>query len=202
MSSAGERPPARDLGGERSALETLLERHLPLLHGYVRTRLHGSARVRESSADVVQSVCRRVLAARESFEFRGDEGFRAWLLTTAMNRLRARGRYERQQRRDPAREVRALDHEPVTAAAFLLTPSQDAIGRETEAAIDASLAALSEDHREVLTLARLVGLPHRAIAEVMGRSEEATRQLLARATLALTDQLEQRGVDLERWSRR
>ncbi len=62
-----------------------------------------------------------------------------------------------------------------------------------------ALAALPEDHREVITLARLVHLPHRVIAEVMERTEEATRKLLARAMLGLSRELRKRGVDVERW---
>ncbi len=40
-------------------------------------------------------------------------------------------------------------------------------------------------------------LPHAVIAEVMDRSEEAVRQLLARALLRLTHELRARGVDLD-----
>ena len=84
--------------------------------------------------------------------------------------------------------------------AHLLTPSQDAIGRETADALREALDALSEEHREVITLARLVKLPHRVIGEVMSRSEEATRQLLARAMVQLVRELARRGVDVEQWS--
>ena len=49
---------------------------------------------------------------------------------------------------------------------------------------------------QVITLARIVCLPHRVIAEVMDRSEEAVRQLLARAVLRLTLELRTRGVEL------
>ncbi len=185
--------------GDRGALEPLLARYLPQLRAYVHVRLRGELRAREASMDVVQSVCRQVLAAREQFTFRGEERFRAWLFTAALNKVREKHRRHHGQRRDVAREERALDHEPVSAAAWLVTPSQDAVGRETAAAIESALAALTEDHREVITLARIVRLPHRVIAEVMERSEEATRKLLARALLALAEQLEERGVDVEAW---
>ena len=44
-------------------------------------------------------------------------------------------------------------------AATWLTPSVDAIGRETAEALAAAFAELSEEHREVITLARVVRLP-------------------------------------------
>lgn len=201
MPDEAERVFAAAAAGDLGALDRLLERYLPQLRAYVRARLGVGLRPRESSADVVQSVCRQVLAARDRFEFRGEEQFRAWLFTTALNKVRQKHRLHMGQRRSRAREEKALDHETVTAAAFLLTPSQQAIGKETAAAIEAALAALSEEYREVITLARIVKLPHRVIGEVMGRSEEATRKLLGRAILALTDELEQRGIDLERWGR-
>ena len=72
----------------------------------------------------------------------------------------------------------------------------DAIGRETAEALAAALAELREEHREVITLARIVQLPHDVIAESMGRSEAAVRQLLVRALLALSERLKRRGIVL------
>lgn len=180
--------------GDRAALASLLEHYLPTLHAYVRGRLGGSLEPRESSMDVVQSICRQVLSAEGSFRFADEDHFRAWLFTAAVNKLREKFRYHRSQRRALASEAQSLDHEPHTAAAFLETPSQQAIGSETAAAVQAALAELSEPHREVVMLARLVKLPHGVIAEVMGRSEVAVRQLLARAMLALDEALARRGI--------
>lgn len=188
---------ARAAAGDRGALEEMLQRYLPQLHAYVHVRLAGGLEPRESSVDVVQSVCRQILSAQQVVAFADEEHFRAWLFTAAVNKLREKFRHHRGQRRAVAREQRSLDHEPVTAAAFLGTPSQAAIGNETAAAVAAALAALSEPHREVVTLARLVKLPHRVIAEVMGRSEAATRQLLGRAMVELAAELQRRGVALE-----
>ena len=58
--------------GEPQALAALLERYLPMLHAYVRVRLGRALEPRESTADVVQSVCRQILSARTVTEF-GDE---------------------------------------------------------------------------------------------------------------------------------
>lgn len=180
--------------GEPQALAALLERYLPMLHAYVRVRLGRALEPRESTADVVQSVCRQILSARTVTEFGDEQHFRAWLFTSALNKLREKLRHHSSLRRAPDREAAPLD--PAAAALFFETPSQGAIGNETAAAVAESLAALSEPHREVITLARLVGLPHSAIAEVMGRSEAAVRQLVGRAMLAFVAELERRGVEL------
>lgn len=181
--------------GDQDALDRLLQRYLPQLHAFVHARLGAQLRARESSLDVVQSVCRELLSAQSKFDFQGEDRFRGWLFTAALNKVRERHRRLHADKRDVAREVDAEVTDSFAAMAHLLTPSQDAIGNETSAALRASLAALSEEHREVITLARLVELPHRVIAELMGRSEEATRQLLARAMVQLVRELGRRGID-------
>ncbi len=181
--------------GDASALELLLERYLPHLHAFVRLRLDAVVRARESSMDVVQSVCRELLGARTRFEFRGEDRFRAWLFTAALNKILEKQRYHRLAKRSPDREGRGDGGDDV-AAASLLTPSVHAIGKETAHALTQALDALSDEHREVITLARIVRLPHRVIAEVMGRNEPAVRKLLSRAVLQLTTELRRRGVDL------
>lgn len=195
-----EQPFDDAMRGDHGELDRLLQRYLPQLHAYVHARLGAELRGRESSLDVVQSVCRQLLEARTRFDFRGEERFRAWLFTAALNKIRDRHRELHADMRDVAREQPALDTGSATVALHLLTPSQAAIGQETATAVTASLAALGEEHREVITLARLVRLPHQVIAEVMGRSPEATRQLLARAMVRFTRELRQRGIDVEGWS--
>lgn len=182
--------------GDGSALARLIERYQPRLHAFVRLRLGNRVRAREASEDVVQSVCRELLAASPKFEFRGEERFRDWLFTAALNKIRDKARFHACEKRDAAREQNA-DDDGFARAMSYLTPSVDAIGRETAEALAAAMAELSEEHREVITLARIVQLPHAVIAESMGRSEAAVRQLLVRALLHLTQQLKRRGVELQ-----
>lgn len=186
----------RGRGGDAAALAELLQRYLPQLHAFVRLRLGGALRARESSLDVVQSVCRELLAASRQFEFRGEDRFRAWLFTAALHKLTDKRRFHGRQKRAIGRDSGAEDTDDLLRAASYLTPSVDAIGRETAAHLHAALAALSEEHREVITMARVVRLPHQVIAEVLGRSEPAVRQLLARALVRLAQELRARGVDL------
>lgn len=183
-------------GGDQQALDQLLVRYLPQLHAYVHVRLGPALRRRESSLDVVQSVCRELLSA-ERPAWNGEDRFRAWLFTSALNKLRERHRRAYSGKRDLSREEPDGALESFAALAHLVTPSQEAIGREVGAAVHAALTELSEEHREVITLARLVGLPHGVIAEVMGRSEAATRQLLARGMVQLVNALRRRGVGID-----
>lgn len=186
----------RARSGDSDALGELLVRYLPQLHAFVRLRSGQKLQARESSMDVVQSVCRELLAENVKFEHRGEDRFRAWLFTSALNKLREKHRFHQFQKRDLRRETEPPTEWDVQAAASLLTPSVDAIGAETALALESALAALREDHREVITMARVVKLPHSVIAESMGRSEAAVRQLLGRALLELARELRLRGVEL------
>ena len=185
----------RSATGDAASLDALLARYMPQLHAYVHARLGADVRARESSMDVVQSVCRDLLAERARFDFRGEERFRAWLFTAALNKMRDKHRFHCGELRDLHREDPAAIDADATLALCLLTPSQDAVAAETGRGLQAALAALPEDHREVITLARVVGLPHRVISEVMGRSEEAVRQLLGRSLVELALELRRRGIE-------
>ncbi|MBK8974915.1 MAG: sigma-70 family RNA polymerase sigma factor [Planctomycetes bacterium] len=187
----------RARGGDGAALDELLARYLPQLHAFVRMRLGPSLRARETSMDVVQSVCRELLAAPGDYAFLGVDRFRAWLFTAAVNKIRDKLRFHGRDKRALDRECVADEDDPVwREAASLLTPSLDAIGGETAHALSEAMAALSDEHREVITLARFLRVPHAVIAETMERSEEAVRQLLVRALLKLSRELRKRGVEL------
>jgi RNA polymerase sigma-70 factor, ECF subfamily len=56
--------------------------------------------------------------------------------------------------------------------------------------LEAAFARLDADYREVIVLARVVGLSHAEIAARMGRTESATWNLLARALAKLSTELE------------
>lgn len=178
--------------GEGLALDALLERHLPALLAFVRLHAGAELRQREASMDLVQSACREVLADLGQMRYRDEANFKHWLFLAAERKLADRARFHGRERRDVRREL-ALD--PQTSAhearmlgeglGTLYTPSQDAIARET---LDRALAAfgeLSGEYRQVIVLARIVGLSHGDIAREMGRSETAVRTLLHRALARL-----------------
>jgi RNA polymerase sigma-70 factor (ECF subfamily) len=181
--------------GEAHAIDELLGAHLDSLRGYVRLRMGRLVRTREESADLVQSVCREALADLGDFEYRGAASFREWLFTCAENKLRDRGRFWRRDRRDPAREeplagFEADDRGALMGLASLLTPSRDAVAAEELERLETAFAELEPDYREVIVLARVVGLSHAEIAARMGRTESATWNLLSRALAKLSTKLE------------
>lgn len=185
----------RARGGDGRAVSELVERYLPSLRAYVRLRHDPSLAARESSSDVVQSVCRELLVNLDAIEWRGESAFRAWLYTAVRRKLADRAAYLRAARRDIGREEPAAaddadDSRLLACYAALGSPSGDAMGRELLARMEAAFARLPADYREVIVLSRIVGLDRAAVAEHMGRSAASVRNLLARGLARLAEELE------------
>ncbi len=175
--------------GDPGALDQLLERHLPSVRAYVRCHMGPELRARESTSDVVQSVCRELLLHRDAFQHPDENGFQAWLFTTARRKIANRARDLLQQKRDARREVHDLTESAVGAlgAAYsrISTPSGKAMVAEEVARLEDALHRLPDEQREVITLAHLAGLSRAQIGVHMQRSEEAVRALLHRAMARL-----------------
>ena len=62
--------------GDARALDSLIVDYLPRLRAFVRARMDVALRRRESCSDLVQSVCRDLLAREDKFEFEGEAQFR------------------------------------------------------------------------------------------------------------------------------
>ncbi len=179
--------------GDDAAREALLGQHLASLRAFVRARLGASLRARETSQDLLQSVCREALEDIGQFEYRGEHSFRHWLFHLAENKLRDRGRYWSREKRSSSRETRVADLDGAEAlgAASTCTPSHHAASREELERVERAMVRLSEDQRHVIVLSRLLGLPHAEIARRMGRTVLATRTLLSRALARLATLLEE-----------
>lgn len=173
---------------DRDALGVLVERHLPEIRAYVRLNAGRIVRIRESCSDLVQTVCKDVLANLGQFEWRGEQSFKSWLFVAVLNKIRMHERHWQAERRDPAREVRAdaTNTPPLEAYRTVFTPSQQASAREELERVEAAFDEMPPDYREVITLSRICGLSHEEIAERLGRTPGATKTLLSRAVARLT----------------
>lgn len=169
--------------GDPLAIADVLRAYLPRLQRFVHLRLGAPLRAREDTLDVVQSTVRELLEQGD-FEWRGEVAFRAWLFQAALNKIREKGRFHGAEKRAAGREVGG-DAALGEAIGDLATPSRAAMAREELQQLEAAFARLTEPQREVLTLSRVAGLPHAAIAQRLGKSEVAVRQLLVRAMTAL-----------------
>ena len=177
--------------GDGIAIEALLERYLPGLEAFVRLRQGRMLRAKESSADLVQSVCREVLQHLDRYQYRGEAQFKHWLYTTALRKIADRRDYWRAERRDAEKEASTSAAESrLGLYGTFCTPSQEVAAREEIARIEAAFDALSESDRSVVLMARMVGLSHAEIAAELGKNEGAVRTMLSRALARLATVLE------------
>lgn len=181
---------------DRSSVDDLLVAYLPRLRAFVRAKAGGALGPDESRSDVVASVCREFLAREETFEFRSEPAFRAWLFTAAANKLRARHRDRHAQKRAPDREVRIDDDGDglLRGYASVTSPSGHVAAREHIEILEEALGRLEPDHREVICHARLAELPLAEVAQVMDKTEGAVRGLLGRALVKLSAELKRAGI--------
>lgn len=185
----------RAAGGDERGLSGLVARHLPGLIAFVRARAGAGLRARDATLDLVQSACYEVLKDLGGRETLDEARFKHWLYTAAERKIVDRARFHARDKRDAGREVGLPERTSQELDCLrqgysgVFTPSQEAMAREELARLEAALARLSDEHREVILLARVVGLSHEQIAEQLGKSEGATRVLLHRALARLAREL-------------
>lgn len=176
--------------GDGTAVESLLARYLPDLRRFVDRRADREILLRESGADIVQSVCRELFASLrdERFDYRGDKEFKQWLYAAALVKLENRLRHWRAEKREAAREQRLEGESASTPPDVSLstTPSANAMRREDVERMRATMAKLPEHYREIVELAHVQGLTHAEISSRLGISVTNSRVLLARALARLS----------------
>jgi RNA polymerase sigma-70 factor (ECF subfamily) len=182
-------------GGDREAVASLLQTYVPGLRAYLRLRMGKVLRQKESCSDLVQSVCREVLENLEQFRYPGEAAFKRWLYATAARKLGHRYEHWQAERRDPRREAgqapgAAGDGELLACYRSFCTPSRAAIAREELERIEKAFDQLSSDHRDVIIMARILGLSRAEIAKELHRSEPAVGNLLLRALAHLSEVLD------------
>ncbi len=185
-------------GGDRSALDALLRREWPRLRRRIAARVGPGMLHRVELDDLVQETFTEALRRLPQYEHRRGGGFTAWLTTLAEHRLANLRRTLGAARRDAGRE-QPMPGAGSTFGRVTLGPGDPAPGPRTLVAsaeaiaqVNAALAELSEDDREVIRLARTDGLPLADVALRMGRTRNAVALLLSRALRKLQARLHAR----------
>jgi RNA polymerase sigma-70 factor (ECF subfamily) len=176
---------ARYQAGDVAAFEVLLGRHRGPVFSFL-VRLSGD---RARAEDLVQETWLKVVSAAPRWERRAR--FTTWLYTIARHLAldEARRAAHRRPAADPpggapAPEPAAPDPAPDRAAeSALLRPK-----------LEAALAALPEEQREVFLLREYAGLPFQEIARVTGAPENTVKSRMRYALEGLRRALEAMGV--------
>lgn len=167
---------ARELAAQRGELLRFIERRA------------GGALVRmESPEDLTQDILARALRAAESFEWRDDAGFRAWLFEVARNHLQDRRAYWSALKRAGSAVLR-LDGGPESAswseisdlAASVTGPSTFAARRE-QIAVAAKALALLLPRDRALVEGIIAGLSASEHAAQLGLTTQAVESARKRA---------------------
>ncbi len=180
----------RASAGDSLAVDELIARHLPGLHAYVRARAGQVLQARESTGDVVQSTCREVLEHLDRFQYQGEEGFRRWLYTTALRKMRNKQKFHLADKRNVAREVVSPGSasEPHWLSALcdsMPSPSGQAVRAEEIERMMQAFQKLPEQYQEVLRLSHGEQLTSKEIGEKLGLSAVNVRVRLSRAAARL-----------------
>ena len=172
--------------GDRDAFAQLLERYeKPVYHQALRMVGHS-----EDAADLTQEVFLKVWQGLPGFQ--GDSAFSTWLY-----RLTSNACIDFLRREKRRRGTLSLDDQELDLSAQLSDPApapQQALEqRELQRALEAGLAQLSDEHRQVLVLRELNGLSYEEIAQALGLSPGTVKSRIARARLSLAKFLRKSG---------
>jgi RNA polymerase sigma factor (sigma-70 family) len=164
--------------GDSTALDALLQRHLPRLRRWASGRLPRYARDGFDTEDLVQETIVRTLRTLDRFEYRREGALQAYLRQAVANGIRDR--------------LRRVGRRPIDGPLDTDAPSPDespldeAIGREAAERYDEALAGLDQDDREAIVGRLELGYDYAELAAALGRpSADAARMAVRRAVLRL-----------------
>jgi RNA polymerase sigma-70 factor (ECF subfamily) len=181
--------------GESEAVDRLLTAHREPLRRMIGLRLDPALAARVDASDIVQDVL--LEAHRRLSDYLRDPRmpFHLWLRHIAKDHvIDAHRRHRQAQRRSLDREqplVPAVlaDHSSVELAAQLLdqerTPASAAIHEELRRRLDAAIAALDDDDREVILLRHREQLSNQDVAAALGLTAAAASMRYLRAVRRL-----------------
>jgi RNA polymerase sigma-70 factor (ECF subfamily) len=165
--------------GERAAFAEIFERHYDAVYTYLFYRC-GDPMLAE---DLAGEVFLRLVEKISSYTYRGQP-ILAWLYTVARNLLT--DSYRQAGRND----LVSLEERIVATSP---NPSETAERRLEQACLARAMQHLGESHRQVILLRFIEGRSHAEAAQILGRTENATKVLQHRALKALRRALETEG---------
>jgi RNA polymerase sigma-70 factor (ECF subfamily) len=174
--------------GSLSSLGELLDTCRNYLLLVANQSMDGPMQAKVAPSDIVQETFLRAQHHFQDFQGQTEEEFLTWLKRILINQLHDTRRHFEAQKRDLGRES---EQSPSQLAHSDETPSGQVATRETNAALEAAMARLPEDYRQVVVLRNWERKSFEEIGTIMGRSPDASRKLWARAVETLQELLSQ-----------
>jgi len=187
-------------GGDREAVEGLMDRHRDALRKLVGHRMDRAIGRRVDASDVVQDVLLEASNRLANYLDKPTLPFHLWLRQLARDRLIDMHRRHRQAQRRSVDRERPLttrahsDQSSLDLAARLadaeLTPAAASIRRELQLRFREAIEELGEDDREILLMRHFEHLTNSEAAQALGLSPAAAGMRHLRALRRLKGQLE------------
>jgi RNA polymerase sigma-70 factor, ECF subfamily len=176
----------RAKAGDQSAFEYLVQKYRRPMVSF----MYRMARNAAAAEDLAQEVFLRVYRSRESYE--ASAKFTTWLYRIATNLAVNHTRDTRHERPEVQVSLDEPDEESGTTLELpdgALNAEQALVRRERMLAIRRKVEALPEQQRLAVIMHKYQQMDYKQIAEVLKKSESATKSLLFRAYETLREQL-------------
>jgi RNA polymerase sigma-70 factor, ECF subfamily len=168
--------------GDRDALSTAFEKYQRRLAVLIHFKLSDRTRTFAEVDDTVQETFLRAFRDIHNFNYQSPGSFLRWLSAIADHVIIDRIRYQGRERR-AGEEIpfRSASNPAGPEPADTKTPSRLLAQQEAVERLLARLAALPEDYRNAILMAKIEGLTTAEIAEKLGKTREAVALLVFRA---------------------
>ena len=178
---------ARTQSGEAAAFDQLVVKYTPRLYGLV----YNMTSNHEDTNDLLQDVFSKAYKAIRGF--RGKSSFYTWIHSIAVNMtlnfLKKRGRRYHLSLDDVDAGVQN-DKEFLELTASS-SPVREADLSELQKRLNEAMMKLSDEHRAVVTMFHIQGMPHAEISKILRVSEGTVRSRLFYANRQLQNYLDE-----------
>jgi RNA polymerase sigma-70 factor, ECF subfamily len=178
---------ARTQSGDPSAFDQLVVKYTPRLYGLV----YNMTSNHEDTNDLLQDIFSKAYKAIRGF--RGKSSFYTWIHSIAVNMtlnfLKKRGRRFQLSLDDVDASVQN-DKEFMELTATS-SPVREADLAELQRRLNEAMMKLSDEHRAVVTMFHIQGMPHAEISKILRVSEGTVRSRLFYANRQLQNYLDE-----------
>jgi RNA polymerase sigma-70 factor (ECF subfamily) len=177
---------ARTQEGDVAAFDQLVVKYTPRLYGLV----YNMTSNHEDTNDLLQDVFSK--AYKSIRGFRGKSSFYTWIHSIAVNMTL---NFLKKRRRRSSLSLDDAEAGLQNDSSFVdhghrSNPRRQSNIHELQKKLNEALQALSEDHRAVVTMFDIQGMPHAEISKILGVSEGTVRSRLYYAHQQLQGHLE------------
>jgi RNA polymerase sigma-70 factor (ECF subfamily) len=178
--------------GEVRAFEELTRRHRAAVFNFILRLVNERAR----AEDLLQETWLKVVRTAPSYEKKAK--FTTWLFTIARNLCVDSMRREKYRKADSLDATDASDDASPRServAGESASPDRAAYAATLRPKLEAALAALPDEQREVFVLREYAGIPFKEIADVTGVPENTVKSRMRYALESLRKQLTALGIE-------